>query len=248
MRSKKLIIIVAVVLFAIMGGSLFYLSTGIMPAMQEAVEAAKSDQQVGVIIHGNITFSPKNKNTDTGVIIYPGAKVDPLAYAPAAKALAERGIKAVIVKMPFHMAILGGNKATAVIAEDSNIKHWYIAGHSLGGVMAAKYAKNNEDKVAGLILWASYPMDSSDLSASGLPVLSIYGTNDGLVLPGKISDTQKLLPPDVTWYSINGGNHGQFGWYGIQKGDQPAGISREEQQQEIITAIMDFIKPNAFGF
>ena len=248
MKLKKYIIIPLVILVLVIGAALFYLTTGIMPAMPEAVAAAKSDDRQAVIIDGNITFNPKGKSVDTGIIIYPGAKVDPLAYAPTAKALAERGIKAVIVKMPFHMAILGGNKASAVIAEDSNIKKWYIAGHSLGGVMAAKYAKDNQDKITGLILWASYPMASSDLSDSELPVLSIYGTNDGLVLPGKISDTQQLLPTDVTWYSINGGNHGQFGWYGLQKGDQQAGISREEQLQEIVTATIDFIKPNAFGF
>jgi hypothetical protein len=37
---------------------------------------------------------------------------------------------------------------------------------------------------------------------------------------------------------IKGGNHAQFGWYGAQEGDNPATISREEQQAQILTATL----------
>ena len=110
--------------------------------------------------------------------------------------------------------------------------------------MAARYTKNHQDAIDGLILWASYPEESSDLSKSEIPVMSIYGTNDGLIQPGKISKTRHLLPDSVTWISIKGANHAQFGWYGVQKGDEKADISREEQQQEIVEATLEIIKPN----
>ena len=44
--------------------------------------------------------------------------------------------------------------------------------------MAASYLYSNPGVADGLILWASYPAESNDLSASGLEVLSIYGTLD----------------------------------------------------------------------
>ena len=87
-----------------------------------------------------------------------------------------------------------------------------------------------------------YP--ASDLSRSAMPVMSIYGTNDGLTQPGKISKTRHLLPDSVFWISIRGANHSQFGWYGFQKGDEKADISREAQQMEIVEATMGIIEPN----
>jgi hypothetical protein len=40
---------------------------------------------------------------------------------------------------------------------------------------------------------------------------------------------------------IAGGNHAWFGNYGDQKGDPPATISREKQQQTAVEAIVPFI-------
>jgi predicted esterase len=224
----------------------FYLSIGQAAPMHEALTAMKSDEKVAVTNADSIVFTPINTKADTALIIYPGGKVEPEAYAPTARAFAEQGIKTIIVKMPFNLAIFGINKADKIIEQNSDIKKWFISGHSLGGVMAARYAKNHQDTIDGLILWASYPEESSDLSKSTIPVLSIYGTNDGLTQPGKISKTRHLLPDSVIWISIRGGNHSQFGWYGFQKGDEKADISREEQQKEIVEATMEILKPNVW--
>lgn len=40
---------------------------------------------------------------------------------------------------------------------------------------------------------------------------------------------------------IDGGNHAQFGNYGIQKGDGTSGISALQQQEEAAAAIASFI-------
>src|SRR5438270_500507 len=76
----------------------------------------------------------------------------------------------------------------------------------------------------GVVLWGSYPQASDDLSGSALAVVSISGTRDGLSTPAKIDASRPLLPPDTRWVVIDGGNHSQFGWYGPQGGDNPAGI------------------------
>ena len=115
-------------------------------------------------------FTPINTTAEKALIIYPGGKTAPEAYAPLARAFAEQGIKTIIVKMPFNLAIFGINKADQVIAQNNDIKKWYISGHSLGRMMAARYAKNHQDTIEGLILWAAYPQKSSDLSKSTMLV------------------------------------------------------------------------------
>ena len=133
--------------------------------------------------------------------------------------------------MPLYLAVLDANAAAEVIAAYPAIEHWAIGGHSLGGSMAATFTDQSSD-IDGLVLWASYPSESNDLSDREITVSSIYGTLDGLATPEKVSAAEPLLPSDTVWVPIEGGNHAQFGWYGPQEGDNPATISREEQQMQ----------------
>jgi dienelactone hydrolase len=121
------------------------------------------------------------------------------------------------------------------------ITRWVIGGHSLGGSMAASYVDRNPGEIAGLILWASYPGESDDLSDQRIPVTSIYGTMDGLTTPDKIFASRSLLPEDADFVPIEGGNHAQFGWYGPQGGDNPASINRDTQQSQIVMATLVFL-------
>jgi hypothetical protein len=73
-------------------------------------------------------------------------------------------------------------------------------------------------------------------------VLSISGTNDGLANPEKIAASIPLLPPDTVFFPIQGGNHAQFGWYGLQSGDSPADISREDQQVQVFEKLLLFFE------
>ena len=52
--------------------------------------------------------------SETGLIFYPGAKVEETAYAPVMDGLAQQGIFCVTVKMPAHLAILKPNVADEV--------------------------------------------------------------------------------------------------------------------------------------
>jgi pimeloyl-ACP methyl ester carboxylesterase len=118
------------------------------------------------------------------------------------------------------------------------ITRWVIGGHSLGGSMAASYVDQNPGEIAGLILWASYPGQSDDPSDQSLPVTSIYGTMDGLTTPDEIFASRSLLPGGTDFVPVEGGNHAQFGWYGSQRGDNPASINRDPQQSQIVTATL----------
>jgi hypothetical protein len=197
--------------------------------MPEAIAAMQSDNQVKVTSKPWLVFQPVDGMPTTGFIIYPGGRVDPRAYAPQAHEIASKGYLVVIVPMPLNLAVFGSNKASKVIDEFPNIENWVIGGHSLGGSMAALYAYNHSDQIDGLVLWASYPASSNDLSNSNLKVVSISASLDGLATPDKIEASRQLLPAGTTWVNIIGGNHAQFGWYGSQAGDETATISRTDQ-------------------
>lgn len=160
------------------------------------------------------------------LIFYPGAKVEACAYAPLMKMLSSHGIDCFLVKMPFNLAFFGINKADKIMNYYSYDK-WYISGHSLGGAMAASYTAKHKDRLSGLVLLASY--STGDLSDAAFPVLSIYGSNDGVLNKDKVSSARSLMPSAYSEYIIKGGNHAGFGSYGTQKGDNNADITNEEQ-------------------
>lgn len=207
------------------------------PIMAEAEAAMASNGQVTVSTEPWLTFTPVTPTVTTGLIFYPGGRVDPRAYAPAAQAIAQAGYLVVIVPMPLNLAVFAPARASEVIAAHPTITHWAIGGHSLGGAMAANFVAKNPEAVEGLVLWASYPAEGDSLAQrTTLVVTSIYGTVDGLATPDKIAASHALLPSESTFVPIEGGNHAQFGWYGPQARDNPATISRAEQQDQTIAA------------
>ncbi|MGH4140239.1 alpha/beta fold hydrolase [Clostridium sp.] len=228
--SKKRLILAPVILIGIFIISFVVWSNSYYKATDETLVFLKTDSSVTVNHEKYITFTPKIATT-TGFIFYPGGKVDENAYAPLCKSIAKQGYKVVIVPMPLKLAVFGKNRATDVEALYPEIKNWAIGGHSLGGVMAANYAYKNPSSIKALILYASYPQNSNNMSSQNIIVLSTWGSKDGVADINKIKGSKKLLPRNSVFQSIEGGNHGQFGNYGIQKGDNIPNISTNEQQQ-----------------
>ncbi len=107
--------------------------------------------------------------------------------------------------------------------------------------MAADYILSSGSAEA-LFLWASYPSSNTDLSSGDVIVTSVYGSLDGLASPDEVLSAADLLPVDTIWVEITGGNHGQFGWYGDQPGDNPAAISREQQQSILVQATANVLQ------
>jgi hypothetical protein len=234
-KRNKIILATLVVIAALLAGFVVWAETPLGP-MPEANMALQSDSSVDVRINKWLVFSPIDSGTSTALIIYPGGRVDPRSYAPAAHAIAARGYLTIIVPMPLNLALLGINSAASVIESYPEIQSWAIGGHSLGGTMAAKFAYKNPSRIEGLVLWAAYPASSNDLSKLNVAAATIHGSNDGLVSQSQIDSSLSLLPADTVRVEIEGGNHAQFGWYGEQTGDNEATISRELQQDQIVTA------------
>jgi hypothetical protein len=232
---------IGMVLALAVGGFIAWASI-ISSPMPEALTAMTSDAQVSITHEPWLAFQPSDEVPQTGLILYPGGRVDPRAYAPPAHEIAQAGYLVVIVPMPLNLAVTAPGRAAEVIQAYENISHWVIGGHSLGGAMAARFAGQHPDVVVGLVLWASYPAESNDLSKQDLTVVSIYGTRDGLATIEKIDASRPYLPPTTMWVAIEGGNHAQFGWYGDQRGDNPATISRAAQQAQIVTATLALLE------
>jgi pimeloyl-ACP methyl ester carboxylesterase len=191
-------------------------------------------------------FNTRYANPTIGFIFYPGGLVDPRAYAPPVRAIAAQGYVVVIVKMIRDLAVLSADRANRVISDFSDIKTWIIGGHSIGGSFASCYAYGHPESIDGVVLWASWPPGNCPLDGMDLKAISIYGTNDGH--PDEIRAGAEYLPEGTPFVKIEGGNHTQFGYYWdgvnenyVQPGDNPADISREQQQKIIIQSTVNFL-------
>lgn len=207
-------------------GFLFYTSN-YYRADETAVKLLDSDN----VSNKNEVIEINNKkNVKIGIIFYPGAKVEYTSYLPILNKLSNQtDAKVFLIKMPFNLAVLNPNAANNIIEDNKDIKKWYIAGHSMGGAMASKYASNHKEKIEGLILLGAYIY--GDYSEE--KTLTIYGEYN--------SSVKKKIDYSKNIVEIKGGNHAQFGNYGKQKGDEEARIKSDEQQNIAIDNIVKFI-------
>lgn len=242
---KIAFIVIAILLLIGIAAFLIWGSFPLGP-MAEAEAALQSDDQIAVQTEPWLIFTPTETQPEVGLILYPGGHVDARSYAPAARAIAEEGYLVVIPPMPLSLAVFNPDAAADIIDAYDEITTWAVGGHSLGGAMAANYAYGNPEDVDGLFLWASYPADSNSLAErKDLPVISIFGTEDGQA--AELAAAAELLPQDTLWTVMEGGNHAQFGWYGPQPGDGEATISREEQQSQIVEVTTALLASLASG-
>ena len=224
-------------------GMLVWAKTGTYPARTVALSALESTDRVTITQDKLIAFTPVEK-METGLIFYPGGLVEPTAYAPILRKIAEKGVLVVITPMPLNLAILNTGAASAVIDDYPHISTWILAGHSLGGASAAIFAENNPTRIDAIALWDSYPPNSADLSDNTISALSIFGTTDNLPNTDNFNDRKHLLPANTMFVGIEGANHAQFGDYGPQKGDVVASISLAEQHERVAEIMLDFIMHN----
>ncbi len=145
--------------------------------------------------------------------------------------------------MPLDLAILSGNK-TDKIKEDFSNRNYVIGGHSLGGVMASRYAnQHSSDKhLKGIFFLASYPDEKGTLAKTTLPVLSLTASNDKVLNQKAYESAKEYLPEQTEYVSINGGKSWRI-WqlWGTKKGDGKAKITNEDQQTAIINTLINWL-------
>ena len=132
----------------------------------------------------------------------------------------------------------------SVSADYPEATGWVLAGHSLGGTVAAIQANDNDQDAAspvrGLMFHASFP--GSDLSDSlTAEVRSVFGTRDGLATPADIEASRVNLTVDAQFEAIDGAVHAFFGDYSPQPGDGQPGISHDEARTLISQTSVDSV-------
>ena len=230
-RKIKIAIVIIVVL--ILGYGIYYL-TSYYPSEDNVDQFLNGSGNVSVIKQSNglLLDGPGN---DSALIFYPGAKVEYTSYLPMFTDLASQGVDCYLVEMPFNIAFFASDSADSII-ENSSYSHYYISGHSLGGVVAASYA-NRTSGIDGVILFAAYPTEDINI-----PVLSIYGSQDKVLNLEKYNESKHLIKGNFTEFVVDGGNHEQFAYYGTQSGDGKATITPENQQMQAIDEIVKFVE------
>ena len=170
---------------------------------------------------------------DTALIFYPGAKVEYTSYLPMFTQLASKGVDCYLLEMPLNFAFFGADEADSII-DTTNYSHYVLSGHSLGAVTASSYL-NSTGKGDAIVLLSGYSTEKIDK-----PVLSVYGSLDGVLNMEKYNESKALMD-NLTEFVIEGGNHAQFGNYGEQSGDMKAEISSEDQQSQCVDRIVEFV-------
>lgn len=233
---KKLLLsaLLGLALAAIGGGvfvSVYY------HAAPEAAAALQTDATVTVETIGKGYFFD-GPGTEAALVFYPGAKVESEAYAPLLRSLAEQGLDCFLVKMPLRMAVLDMDAAGA-LRQQYDYETWLLAGHSLGGAVAANYVGEQPGVFDGLVLLAAYPTHPLP---EDLRLLSIYGSEDGCLDRENYEAGRAFWIEGTEELVIDGGNHAGFGCYGPQNGDGDALIPAAEQQARTAEAILALIK------
>jgi hypothetical protein len=226
-RIKIIILSIATILVLLSVGFFVY-AADYSHADQTAMALAEDTTQVN--IQGDLLILDPAVPGDTGLIFYPGGKVEAEAYLPLLDQLRDQGITCVLVKMPFNLAVFNKNGGEAAFDARPEITHWIIGGHSLGGVMASSFAVDHPDQIEEVILLGAYVYGGWSPDKA----LTIYGSQDLVLDQTKVDYETNVLV-------LQGGNHANFGNYGKQKGDGTATISKAEQQKITVEAVLDFI-------
>jgi len=196
---------------------LAYLPPRLSLAAPEARAALRSDDRVRVADAGWLALWPASTEPRTGLIFYPGGEAEAEGYAEPLRAVAAAGHPVVLVRMPFHLAVIAPDRAADVMAAYPDVARWVIAGHSLGGAMAARFVATHPGRVAGLLLWDAYAAPENDLSAATLPVMQLYRTDADGLPPEVYRDSARLLPAHARRVGLPGASHMNYGRFVISR-------------------------------
>ena len=218
-------------------GLVVWSRTGVMDAetapwqeVQEDSRIAEERTDVALVLRPS-----EPEPAGTGLLFYPGAKVEPEAYAARLSGLVtELGVTVVIVDPPLNLSLFDRRAPERFTSIAPELETWLVGGHSMGGVRAVSSPRSD-----ALVLFASYC--AGDLTTSQVPVLSLSGSEDGLSTPEKIAEHGEALPGSAEMVEIAGASHASFGDYGPQSGDGTPTIDDAEMDAAVEDAVAELL-------
>ena len=210
-------------------------------ATSEVKNYLKDDSEVKVYSKSDYYLFDNISINDKVLIFYGGAKVEEKSYAPMLNKIAHQGYDVFLTKMPLRFPLFAAGKANSIYKANNTYNTYqdvYLMGHSLGGVCAAMALQNTSLNYKGIVFLASYPSKPLD---NKYKALSIYGGEDKVLNLKEYNDNVSNFPTGYTQQIIEGGNHAYYGYYGNQKGDGKATITREQQIDITVNYVIDFL-------
>lgn len=227
-------------LILLLGMFFFHINKTYEP-MTYTQDLMKSDSKINIIYDkdDNLVLSPYNRSKKEAIIIYPSSGIGPKGYIGIGRKLASRGYKVVIAKVPMNYPFFSFDKADKIISSNQKEERWYLIAHNTSGEVAAKAAAGNK-KIGGVVFLGAYPI-GEDLRLINEPVLTIWGTNDGVIDFSKFTAYKSSLPKSAQFVEIVGGNNTNFADVEIISNDNKARISTSGQQDRAVRSIEQFI-------
>ena len=244
---RRLLKVLLVVLVGLLGYGVglaqpYVLRPPLVPGQDAAGDPAGARAVVSLDDAGGRVLSVRPEaDADILFVLYPGGLVRPQAYEWLGRALAGRGVHTVIPEFPVDLAVLDAGRAQRLVDHYAAGRPVVVGGHSLGGAMAAAWASDHPDAVAGLVLLAAYPPDGDDLTAAGFPALVLQAEHDLVADADAVRGGLDRLPAGTDLVVVEGAVHSFFGRYGPQAGDGIPTVSRAEAEASIVAALTDFL-------
>ncbi|CAM9500439.1 unnamed protein product [Ascophyllum nodosum] len=185
------------------------------------------------------------------VIILPGGLVSPLAYAPLARTMAQKGYSSFVVRFDFDLAFYGWDRVGDIMARRAEPEgenspasptKWILVGHSIGTIAIEKFYSANSERVDGVVYMGSGNTIGEAMTGVDVPALLLWGTRDPLCPAEAMEKSAHKLPKDTEKVVVEGGNHRGFASYDWQPFDWEATISQQEQRRIVVEALCDFIE------
>ena len=136
-KWKKILLIIVLTVVIIISGGIAYLKSQTYSPTNHAQQVAEQAED-----NSDWLYFPSKDTSKPLIIFYPGALVEPESYSNWAETVAKAGYPVYIVKMPLDLAILAPNRGEKILAQQPN-RDYVIGGHSLGGVMASRFANEH---------------------------------------------------------------------------------------------------------
>jgi pimeloyl-ACP methyl ester carboxylesterase len=216
---------------------------GVPAGLRASSSTVTVTERDGATVFMPVAATPEH----TALVFLPGGAVDPDAYLPFVRAVADAGWPIALVRLPWRVAFTDSSqievwrRATAVRASWGAARPIVLGGHSRGAMLSALFASRYPTDLSGLLLIGTTHPKEQDLSSLRIPVLKISGTRDCVADLKTSKANASKLPSQAVWTTIVGANHGQFGYYGAQLGDCSATISREEQQRQLREEVLRWL-------